>query len=107
MVETYIRNHTGHSRYHAFVLAVRCRPIRPGAIRPPATERHLLEQAAMFIAVHVRFEAHYGLKPDSEPSPKSATSGLILHATASITDRSSQERARLICVWIPIGMRPL
>jgi hypothetical protein len=25
----------------------------------------------------------------------------------SITDRSSHERARLICVWIPIGMRPL
>jgi hypothetical protein len=25
----------------------------------------------------------------------------------SITDRSSHERARLICAWIPIGMRPL
>jgi hypothetical protein len=25
----------------------------------------------MFIPAHVRFEAHYGLKPDGEPSPKS------------------------------------
>jgi hypothetical protein len=40
--------------------------------RPPAIKRHLLEQAAMFIAADVRFAAHYGLKPDSEPSPKSA-----------------------------------
>jgi hypothetical protein len=43
--------------------------------RPPAIERHLLKQAAMFIATGVRSEAHYGLKPDSEPSPKSAKPG--------------------------------
>jgi len=27
----------------------------------------------MFIAADVRFEAHYGLKPDIAPSPKTST----------------------------------
>jgi hypothetical protein len=51
--------------------------------RPPAIERHLLEQDAMFIATDVRFEAHYGLKPDSEPCPKSANSRSRRSATCA------------------------
>jgi hypothetical protein len=36
----------------------------------------------MFIA-NVRFAAHYGLKPDSAPSPKIATNGHCAYASNS------------------------
>src|ERR1700730_12465568 len=72
-------------------------PLPPAVQHPPASERHAEGFPITNVNHHsklpsfeggrepintgwsadVRFEAHYGLKPDTAPCPKSATSGLM------------------------------